>query len=75
MPESLIELRKKPHLSISALKCFLSCPRRFALQYTERARPDFVPAALVLGSAWHSAVAAWLDQVGDEAALDERARS
>lgn len=74
MPESIIALRKKPHLSISALKCFLSCPRRFALQYTERARPDFVPAALVLGSAWHSAVAAWLDQVGDEAALDERLR-
>lgn len=74
MPESLIELRKKPHLSISALKCFLSCPRKYALQYTVRARPDFVPAALVLGSAWHSAVAAWLDQLGDDAALDERLR-
>jgi hypothetical protein len=37
-------------------------------------RPDFVPAALVLGSAWHSAVASWLDHVDADAALDERLR-
>lgn len=74
MPESLIELRKKPHLSISAVKSWLQCPRRFALQYTERARPDYVPAALILGSAWHAAVAGWLDKTADDQALDEQLR-
>ena len=74
MPESLIELRKKPHLSISAVKSWLQCPRKFALQYRERVRPDYVPAALILGSAWHSAVAAWLDAAVDDQALDEQLR-
>ena len=74
MTQSLIELRKKPHLSVSAVKCYLQCPRKFALQYTERARPDYLPAALVLGSAWHSAVAAWLTAAADDETLDERLR-
>ena len=74
MPESLIELRKKPHISISAVRTYLSCPRRFALHYTERARPDYVPAALILGSAWHSAVAGWLEKSADDEVLDEQLR-
>ncbi|MBX3230671.1 MAG: PD-(D/E)XK nuclease family protein [Labilithrix sp.] len=74
MPESLIELRKRPHLSISAVKSWLQCPRKFALQYRERARPDYLPAALILGSAWHSAVAGWLDEAADDEALDDQLR-
>lgn len=74
MSESLIELRKKPHLSISAVKSWLQCPRRYALQYVERTRPDYVPAALILGSAWHAAVAGWLDKVADDETLDEQLR-
>lgn len=74
MPESLIELRKKPHISVSAVKSYLSCPRRYFLQYKERARPDYLPAALVLGSAWHIAVAGWLERTADDEALVEQLR-
>lgn len=75
MTQSLIELRKKPHLSISAVKSYLQCPRKFFLQYKERARPDYLPAALVLGSAWHSVVGHWLDKSAGENDLDEQLRA
>ncbi len=72
MNASLIELRKRPHTSVSALKAFLSCPRKYHLQYTARARPDFFPAALALGSAWHEAVAGWLTGAAEDDALDDQ---
>lgn len=74
MSMSLIELRRKPHTSISAAKTFLSCPRKYNFQYVVRAQPDFFPAALALGSAWHEAVAGWLDRTADDDALDEQLR-
>lgn len=58
--ETLAELRRKRHFSVSALKTFLSCPRKHHLMYVERARADYFAAALALGSAWHEAVASWL---------------
>ena len=60
MNQPLIELRKRPHTSISAIKTFLSCPRRFALQYEAKVQPAFRPAALVFGSAWHETIGLWL---------------
>lgn len=71
----LAELRKRPHSSISALKTFIACPKKYHLQYTARARPDFFPAPLALGSAWHEAVAGWLTGAAADAALDEQLRN
>lgn len=70
----LSELRKKKHLSVSALTTFLSCSRKYELGYIRSAPRDYYPASLALGSAWHSAVAAWLNETGDDAALDEQLR-
>lgn len=75
MTTTLAELRKKRHLSVSAIKCFLSCPRKYRLAYVERVRPDYYPAALALGSAWHGAIAAWLNGEADDHALDARLRA
>ena len=68
MNQSLIELRKKPHTSISAIKTYLSCPRKFFLSYVLKKRPAFRPAALVFGSAWHETIGVWLtdENVGAE---------
>lgn len=74
MATSLAELRKKPHTSISALRTFLSCPRKYHLQYVVRSRPDFFPAALALGSAWHEAAANWLTRTGTDETLDAQLR-
>ncbi len=60
MKHSLIELRKKPHTSVSAIKTYLSCPRRYFLSYVLRVPPAFRPAALVFGSAWHETIGLWL---------------
>ena len=60
MNSSLVELRKKPHTSVSAIKTFLTCPRRYFLQYQLRAQPAFRAAALVFGSAWHDTLGVWL---------------
>lgn len=60
MKESLIELRRKPHTSISAIKTFLMCPRRYFLQYVLEVGPAFRSAALVFGSAWHETIGTWL---------------
>ena len=60
MQPSLAELRQQPHTSISAIKSFLQCPRKYRLQYLDRVRPAFRSAALVLGSAWHDTIDEWL---------------
>ena len=60
MESTLAELRQQPHTSISAIKSFLQCPRKYRLQYIDRVRPAFRSAALVLGSAWHDTIDEWL---------------
>ena len=51
------ELRQDPHVSFTQLDTYLRCPLRYRLQYVDRAEPDFVPAALALGSGIHGAAA------------------
>ena len=70
---SLDELRKRPHLSVSALKTYLSCPRKYRLHYVERAPASHRSIALVFGHAWHELIGKllWLHQKGRE--LDRRA--
>jgi putative RecB family exonuclease len=53
---SLPELRQLPHISVSQLKTFISCPRRYALAYVHGVVPQFRPVALAFGTAWHEAV-------------------
>jgi RecB family exonuclease len=53
---SLADLRALPHFSVSQLRAFLSCPRRFFFQYIERAEPAFRPIALAFGTAWHTVI-------------------
>ena len=50
---SLGQLRAQPHTSVSRVKSYLACHRRFFYQYIERLTPAFRPLALVFGTAWH----------------------
>lgn len=73
MKQSLEELRKQPHLSVSALKTWLSCPRKFRLHYVDHAPASHRSIALVFGHAWHELIGKvlWLHQKGRE--LDRKA--
>jgi CRISPR/Cas system-associated exonuclease Cas4 (RecB family) len=45
------------YTSVSQLKAFLTCPRRFEFRYVRGLAPAFVPLALAFGTAFHSALA------------------
>ncbi len=64
MTQSLDELRKRPHLSVSALKTWLGCPRKYRLHYVDKARASHRGIALVFGHAWHELIGKvlWLHQ-------------
>jgi len=49
-------LRQEAHTSVSAIKTFLQCPRKYSLHYIERAEPSFRSAALAFGTAFHEAI-------------------
>ncbi len=49
-------LTGRPYVSFSQISSMRSCPKRFSLHYVNDARPDFLPASLVYGSAIHAAV-------------------
>lgn len=61
---TLYELRRKPHTSISAVKEYLMCPRRYFLHYVEDMQPAFKAAAAAFGSAWHATLGYWLTREG-----------
>jgi putative RecB family exonuclease len=46
----------RSYLSHSQLYLFRACPRKFAFQYVENARPDFVPSSLIFGGSIHAAL-------------------
>ncbi len=60
MSANLMELRAWPHTSVSALKTFLQCPRKYRLKYIDHQRPAFKSVALAFGTAWHLAIGAYL---------------
>lgn len=68
MHPSLDTLRQQPHISVSALKTWLSCPRKFRLHYVDRAPPSHRSIALAFGHAWHDLIGRvlWLHQKGRE---------
>jgi putative RecB family exonuclease len=53
---TLSDLRQRPHLSVSQIKTFLTCPRRYYFAYVERIPPAFRSIALSFGTAWHVAI-------------------
>ena len=53
---TLSDLRGMPHVSVSQLKTFMQCPKKYFLQYVDRRPPAFRPIALAFGTAWHAAV-------------------
>ena len=57
MKKSLEELRATKHVSASAIKSFLMCPKKFEFQYVLGAQPEFRPSAMLLGRAVHEALA------------------
>lgn len=61
------------HFSITQMKTWLMCPRKFDLRYRRGAEPEFVPMPLAFGSAFHSALAyhyQWLMR-GEPAPVDD----
>ena len=58
--QTLSDLRSKPHTSISAIKTFIQCPRRYRLQYIDRIKPAFRSAFFAFGTAWHHVIDHWL---------------
>jgi ATP-dependent helicase/DNAse subunit B len=48
---------REVHLSYSQVSEFIRCPRRYHLRRRLGLEPDFVPSALVFGSAMHEALA------------------
>ncbi len=57
---TLSDLRQRPHVSVSRLKTFVQCPRKYSYQYIERQMPEFRSIALAFGSAWHEAIDSYL---------------
>ncbi|HQP39546.1 MAG TPA: PD-(D/E)XK nuclease family protein [Polyangiaceae bacterium] len=57
---TLSDLRQHPHVSVSQLKMFVQCPRKYSYQYIERQMPEFRSIALAFGSAWHEAIDSYL---------------
>jgi CRISPR/Cas system-associated exonuclease Cas4 (RecB family) len=60
MSMALSDLRALPHVSVSQLKTFLQCPRKYRYQYIDRLEAEFRPIALAFGTAWHEAIGHWL---------------
>jgi putative RecB family exonuclease len=73
MSMSLSDLRGLPHISVSALRTFLQCPRKYRFHYIDRIEPEFRPIALAFGTAWHETIGAHLlPPVRDQYLLPEQ---
>jgi CRISPR/Cas system-associated exonuclease Cas4 (RecB family) len=51
------------YISVSQVKQFLMCPKKYELHYILREEPAFVPVALAFGSAFHEALAAYYGEI------------
>ncbi|MBI5543814.1 MAG: PD-(D/E)XK nuclease family protein [Deltaproteobacteria bacterium] len=51
------------YTSVSQVKTYLRCPRQFELKYVRGVPAAFLPAPLVFGSAFHSALAAYYGEM------------
>ena len=51
------------YVSVSQVKAYQLCPRRYELKYVRGAEPEFVPIALAFGASFHEALAAYYQEV------------
>ncbi|GMU61122.1 MAG: hypothetical protein AMXMBFR34_28850 [Myxococcaceae bacterium] len=61
------------HLSVSQMKTWVQCPRKYEFRYVQGVEAEFAPMALVFGTSFHAAMAhhfGWL-QRGNPAHADE----
>jgi CRISPR/Cas system-associated exonuclease Cas4 (RecB family) len=63
----------KLHVSVSQLKTWMLCPRRYEWRYVRGFEEEFTPLPLVFGSAFHAALAAFYTaaRAGRAAPVDE----
>jgi len=54
---SLQELRKKPHLSYSAINEYIMCGKKYELSRVKNFKPEFEPDNLIFGKAIHKVLA------------------
>jgi CRISPR/Cas system-associated exonuclease Cas4 (RecB family) len=52
-----------PYVSVSQIKTWLLCPRRYELRYIRGIAPAFVPVNLAFGSAFHEALAGYYNEI------------
>ena len=53
---TLSDLRGLPHISISQLKTYVQCPKKYFLQYIARSEPSHRAIALAFETAWHQTI-------------------
>ena len=51
------------YVSVSQVKTWLMCPRKYELKYIRGAAPEFVPVNLAFGSAFHEALAGYYNEL------------
>ena len=51
------------YVSVSQLKTWLMCPRKYELRYIRGVTPEFVPVNLAFGSAFHEALAGYYNEI------------
>lgn len=71
MPESLQDLRRRPHTSVSAIRTFLLCPRQYAFRYIERMPGAFRTVALAFGTAWHRVIGEYFRSSSSPVTVDD----
>ena len=55
------------YVSVSQVKTWLMCPRKYELKYIRGVAPAFVPVNLAFGSAFHEALAGYYNEIKSRA--------
>lgn len=65
------------HISVSQIRCFLDCPRKFRFRYVDHAPPERRSVHLAFGIAVHATIAFWLEERRDgrDGGLDRALRT
>jgi CRISPR/Cas system-associated exonuclease Cas4 (RecB family) len=62
-------MREGLHVSVSQLKTYVMCPRKFEYSYVTGTEPEFLPVSLAFGSAFHAALAAFYGEIKTKGTL------
>lgn len=63
---ALADLRQGLHVSVSQVKSWLMCPRKYQFQYVLGAEPAHRPVALAFGTAVHRALESFYERLRDD---------